>query len=104
MPFPMMARRLAASRLGIDGTWTSKDGGAPVAIRLVPIQPADAIAGLGGPRQAARLSQAFIPADAIPGAPQIGDLIEMGGHGFVVAALETDSRRAAISVTLRRQD
>ena len=102
MPFAEMATRLAASRLGVDATWISRDGGPSVAVRLVFRRPE---AGYGGgasvPRSVARSATVMLPSSALPGPPQAGDLLAFEDIGYTVQSVEADARAGGYNLTLR---
>lgn len=86
MAFAMMARRLAASRLGADAAWQSRDGGPTVAVRVVLSRPEATFGGggQGGGRQAIA-ALATVAAAALPGRPASGDLLAVGTLSYRVA-------------------
>lgn len=100
--FAGLAERLAASRLGVDAVWTSRLGGPPLDVRVVPSRPEQAFGTLDGPRGAGIATQVMMTATALPGRPERGDLLSFGGEGFTVAEVLQDARGVSFTLHLRR--
>lgn len=100
MPFGMMARRLAASRLGVVATWVSVAGGPPREVRVLPSRPEASFGGQGVITGAQ--AAVTIAADALPGRPEVGDLISFAGLSHKVATVEQDARGTSFTLRLRR--
>lgn len=102
MAFAEMAARLAASRLGKAATWTSRLGGASVAVRVVPFQPE---AGWGpgeAPTAAGIATSVMMTAEAILGRPERDDLLTIDGTGYRVAEVMQSARGVSFTLHLRR--
>lgn len=106
--FTAMAEALAADdNMGVDATWTSRLGGAAVAVRVVPSSPE---AGYG-PGEAPTVSgvavTVMMPASAIGGAgtttrPERLDLLTFNDTDYVVAEVAQDARGVSYRLHLRR--
>lgn len=97
-PFAEMEEVLAASVLGADATWRAKDGGPVLALRVVMSrkdEPAFGAAARSAPQVTARIA-----ADALPGRPCRGDLLAVGGQGYVVETVEDLRNGASYELTL----
>ena len=102
MSFTMLASRLAASWLGVDATWTSRLGGAAVAVRVMPASPEAGYAAGEGPSVSGIASSVVIAAAAIPGRPERLDLLTHGGIAYFVAEVVQDPRGVSYRLHLRR--
>jgi hypothetical protein len=111
-----VASTLAADpHLGVDAVWTSREGGAPVPVRVVLSRPEEAFglgAGPGAPRGAGIRAVVMMPVTALPGRPARFDLISFaaphGAYGieadlaYQIATVTQDSRGSSHLLTLQR--
>lgn len=101
--FTAAAAALAADpNLGTDATWTSRLGGPPVAVRVVPSSPEAAYAAGEGPSVAGVVASAVLTAAALPGRPERGDALAFNGADYLVAEVMQDARGVSFRLHLRR--
>jgi hypothetical protein len=99
--FAAASAAITASALGIAGTYTPAEG-QPMAVRLVPSRPEEAVPGFEGPRAQAIHARAMIAASDLPARPQRGDALAWGDLSFTVAEVVQDPRGASFTLHLRR--
>lgn len=101
--FADAAAALAAdTNLGVDATWTSREGGPPVSLRVVASRPEDAFGALDGPQSSNTSTLVMVPAAALCARPEEGDGIALGGACYVVAEVRQDVTAASWTLHLRR--
>ncbi len=90
----------ADPHVGVDATWISGNGGAGVAVRVVPSrEEADAFASAPMKGERARARMAI---SALPGRPSRGDLLAFEGQGYKIETIEQDARGVSYLLTLVR--
>lgn len=101
--FAAAATALAAdTNMGVDATWTSRLGGAAVAIRVVPSSPEAGYAAGEAPTVAGIAASVTVAATAIPGRPERLDLLTYNDTDYVVAEVMQDARAVSYRLHLRR--
>lgn len=97
------ATALAADpHLGIEAEWTSREGGPPLAVRVIPASPEAQYGMPDVPGSAGIAETVVLPVAALPGRPARGDLLSLRGQGFTVAEVMQDSRGASFTLRLRK--
>jgi hypothetical protein len=88
--------------LGTDAEWTSRLGGAAVAVRVVPTRPEGGFGGADAPTVAGIATSVMITAAALPGRPERGDLLTFSDTDYTVAEVMQDTRGVSFTLHLRR--
>jgi hypothetical protein len=101
--FAAAAVALAAdTNMGVDAVWTSRLGGAAIAVRVVPSSPEAGYANGEGPSVVGVAASVTMAATAIPGRPERNDLLTVRGTDYVVAEVAQDPRGVSHRLHLRR--
>lgn len=98
-----VARLLADDEhIGVDAVWISREGGLPLAVRVVPSAPEGSVPGAGPVGMTASAVTVILAATALPGKPEVGDLLAFGGASYKVATARQDERGTSYTLGLRR--
>lgn len=101
--FAAMAEALAAdTNMGVDAVWTSRLGGAPVTIRVVPSSPEAGFGGGEAPSAAGIVTSVAVAASAIPGRCERNDLLTYNSTDYRVAEVMRDPRGVSYRLHLSR--
>lgn len=97
------ATALAADpNLGVEAVWTAREGGPPVAVRVIPASPEDRFGMPDAPGSAGIAESVVMPLTALPGRPARLDLLSLRGQGYVIAEVAQDARGASFTLRLRK--
>ncbi|MBU8543992.1 MULTISPECIES: head-tail joining protein [Roseomonadaceae] len=98
-----MLRDVAADpNVGVDARWTSREGGPHLDVRVVPSSPEQAF-GTGTTPMMGVQVVVMLPADALPGRPEAGDLLAFSGLSYKISSISQDPRGTSFALGLKRQ-